>query len=136
MPCIRSDQPSFAVAYFSLTGTAIFPMLTLSKNPYQNVIISPKRKVVVSHQKKDGMLNINNISVKDQRLKHYHPPIFYPKKPHNNLVERSREKNSGLKESFYLPVPITKSNERTSNERCGVVNKSLEHTKAFMRKAN
>lgn len=82
------------------------------------------------------MLNINNISAKDQRLNDHHLPIFYPKKPHNNLVELSREKNSGFKESFCLPVPITKSKERTSNERCGVVNKSLEHTKAFMRKAN
>lgn len=84
----------------------------------------------------DGMLNINTISVRDQRLKDHHPPISYPKKPHDNLAELSREKNSGLKESFYPPVPITKSNERTSNERCGVVNKRLERIKAFMRKAN
>jgi hypothetical protein len=81
-------------------------------------------------------LNIDNISVRDQRLKNHHLPIFYPKKPYNNLAELSREKNSGLKESFYLPVPIRKSNERTSNERCGVANKSLEQTKAFMTRAN
>ena len=60
------------------------------------------------------MLNSNNISVRDQRLTDQHPPIFYPKKPPDNLAELSREKNSGFTESFYLPEPITKSNKLNS----------------------
>jgi hypothetical protein len=82
------------------------------------------------------MLNTNNISFNNHTLKDHYPPNFYPKKPHNNLTELPREKNSGFKESFYLSIAITKSNERNSNESCGAANKSLEHIKAFMTKAN
>ena len=51
------------------------------------------------------MYSNSNISVKDQRLKDYHPPILFPKNPHNSLVEISREKNQDSKYLFYSPYP-------------------------------
>lgn len=75
--------------------------------------------------KKDGMLNINNISVKDQRPKHYHPSIFYPKKPHSTLVSLSREKNAGLKEYPCLLAQIKKSNQSVGKTKSQVINRVL-----------
>jgi hypothetical protein len=68
------------------------------------------------------MLNINNISVKDQRLKDHNSPISYLKKLYNNLVAQSREKNVGLTEPSFLRVQIRKSNQSIGKTKGEVIN--------------
>jgi hypothetical protein len=104
----------------------------IKKSPYQNVVIAINSKVFAPCQYKDGVLLSNNISVKDQRLKDYAPPASCPGIPHNNFIKISTRKESGLKESFYLPIAITKSKDSTIHERCGAVNRCLGHTEAFI----
>jgi len=94
--------------------------------------MSSKQKVVVSFAEKVGIMDVSYMSETAQRLEAQRSLIFYQKKPHDNVIRLSNEKNVELIESSNPRQEIKKINERFSTDRYDVIVKSLEDMRATM----
>ena len=94
--------------------------------------MSSKQRVVVSFAEKVGIMDVSYMSETAQRLEAQRSLIFYQKKPHDNVIRLSNEKNVELIESSNPRQEIKKINERFSTDRYDVIVKSLEDMRAIM----
>ena len=94
--------------------------------------MSSKQKIVVSFAERVGIMDVSYMSETAQRLEAQRSLIFYQKKPHDNVIRLSNEKNVGLIESSNPRQEIKKINERFSTDRYDVIVKSLEDMRATM----
>jgi len=94
--------------------------------------MSSKQRVVVSFAEKVGIMDVSYMSETAQRLEAQRSLIFYQKKPHDNVIRLSNEKNVELIESSNPRQEIKKINERFSTDRYDVIVKSLEDMRATM----
>ena len=91
-----------------------------------------KQKVAVAFAEKVGIMDVSYMSETAQRLKAHQSLIFYQKKPHDNVIRLSNEKNVELVESSNPRQEIKKINERFSADKYDVIIKSLEDMRATM----
>ena len=96
------------------------------------MIVSSKQRVVVSFAERVGIMDVSYMSETAQRLEAQRSLIFYQKKPHDNVIRLSNEKNVELIESSNPRQEIKKINERFSTDGYDVIVKSLEDMRASM----
>ena len=99
---------------------------------FNNSIMPPKQKIVVSFAEKVGIVDVSYMSETAQRLDVQRSLIFYQKKPHDNVIRLSREENVELIESPNPKQEIKTINERFGKDKYDIIIKNLEDMRASM----
>ena len=96
------------------------------------VFMSSNQKILVSFAEKDGIMDVDYMAETAHRIKPQHTLIFYQKRPRDNVIKLSSEKNV---EPIKSPDPrqeIKNIHGRFSKDTYDIIVKDLEDMRATM----